>query len=61
MRILAVLPENELAPEALKHVFRRSLRCGGMVPGKISNAVLAKGISLYEGSLIIGAKAMSNE
>ena len=56
MRILATLPENELAPEALKHVFRRSLRCGGMVPGKISNAVLAKGISLYEGSPIIVRK-----
>jgi hypothetical protein len=35
MHILAALPENELAPKALKHVFRRPLRCGGTVPEKI--------------------------
>jgi len=28
------LPENQLAPKALKHVFRRALRCGGMDPKK---------------------------
>jgi len=27
--ILASLPENELAPPALRHIFRRALRCGG--------------------------------
>lgn len=27
--ILAALPENELAPLALRHIFRRALRCGG--------------------------------
>jgi hypothetical protein len=36
MRILAALPENKLALPALKQVFRRALRCGGMVPEKIS-------------------------
>jgi hypothetical protein len=29
----------------LKHVFRRALRCGGMVPEKISNAPFPKTIS----------------
>jgi hypothetical protein len=38
MHILAPLPENQLAPSALRHVFRRTLHCGGMVPEKISNA-----------------------
>lgn len=27
--ILAALPENELAPPALRQIFRRALRCGG--------------------------------
>jgi hypothetical protein len=27
--ILASLPENELAPPALRHIFRRALHCGG--------------------------------
>jgi hypothetical protein len=32
--ILAALQENQLAPLALRHVFRRALRCGGRVPRK---------------------------
>jgi hypothetical protein len=42
MHILATLPENQLAPSALRQVFRRALRCGGMGPEKISNAPLKK-------------------
>jgi len=45
MRILASLPENQLAPKALKHVFRRALRCGGMEPEKISESPLLKSYS----------------
>jgi hypothetical protein len=35
---LAALPENQLAFLALRHVFRRTVRFGGRVPRKISNA-----------------------
>jgi len=39
MHILASLPEKN-SRFALKQFFRRALRCGGMVPEKISNAHL---------------------
>jgi hypothetical protein len=41
MHILAPLPEKN-SRFALKQFFRRALRCGGMVPEKISNAPLPK-------------------
>jgi hypothetical protein len=39
MHILTSLPEKN-SRFALKQFFRRALRCGGMVPEKISNAHL---------------------
>jgi len=42
MHIFASLPENQLAPLALRHVFRRALHCGGMAPEEISESPLAK-------------------
>jgi len=42
MHILASLPENQLAPSALRHVFRRALHCGGVVTEEISGSPLVK-------------------
>jgi hypothetical protein len=50
MHILASLPENQLAPSALRHVSRQALYCGSMVPEEISESPLAK-IGFIQGVL----------